>query len=152
MRLDFASPDALWADFVLRAGILTGGAMLVSLAVWVAGRRSQPPWTAVESLLVGGLLLLGGLWLFKAQTLDRFWRIDASASELRVYLRRGEPLVWPVSAIADVLYGFHAKTLHGPCRLVVETRDGERLLSADQRLSLADCRALRAQVLTAMGR
>jgi hypothetical protein len=149
---DFSSAAALWDDFVLRVSLLAAAAVLVSLVTWVSGRRSLPRWSATEAALVGLLLMLGGLWVFKSQTLDRFWRIEVFAGELRVFSRQAEPLRWPVTAISDVRYGFHGKMLHGPCRLAIETRDGQRLLSADERLSLPDCQLLRQQVLGAMGR
>ncbi|MBQ0931418.1 hypothetical protein KAK07_16770 [Ideonella sp. 4Y16] len=150
MQHDFSTPAALWSDFTLHASVLAVAAVGVSLAVWALGRRSLPRWGVGESALVGALLLLIGLWVIQAQTLDRFWRIEASAGQLRLFPREGEPVIWRAADIDDVRYGFRGKLAYGPCRLVVETRDGQRLLTASQRLTLQDCQALRAQVLRAL--
>jgi hypothetical protein len=152
VQQDFAVPAALWSEFVRHAAVLVVVAALVSLAAWTAGRRSLPRWTVPESLVMGALILAAGLWVLRGQTLDRFWRVEVAGGELRLYLRDPEPLAWPVAAVTDVRYAFLGKLQQGPCRLVVEVGGTQRFTSAEQRMTLSECQALRAQLLASIGR
>lgn len=147
----FSTPEALWAAFLVRAQVLLLGSVLLSVVVWVAGRRSALRWSAGESAVVGILVLAGGLWVFKASTLDRFWQLEVSHSGVRLSYRT-EVLAWSAAEVVQVQYGFRSKTLHGPCHLAVQTADGRRHVSAELRLSLQACKDLRAEVMAALGR
>lgn len=147
----FSTPEAQWAAFGLRAQLLLLGSVLLSFVVWVAGRRSALRWSVGESAVVGVLVLAGGLWVFKASTLDRFWQLEASRSGVRLTYRT-EVLEWPPAEVVQVQYGFRSKTLHGPCHLAVQTADGRRHVSAELRLSLQACKDLRTEVMAALGR
>ncbi|MBQ0958620.1 hypothetical protein KAK06_06570 [Ideonella sp. 4Y11] len=147
----FSTPEALWAAFVVRAQVLLLGCVLLSVVVWVAGRRSELRWSVGEAALVGVLVLAGGLWIFKTSTLDRFWQLEASPSGVRLAYRH-EVLAWPAAEVLQVQYGFRSKTLHGPCHLALHTADGRRHVSAEMRLSLQACKDLRAEVMAALGR
>lgn len=151
MQHRFAAPESLWAEFVRQSWVFVAIAAVMGLVLWLDGRRRVPRGHGLDALLVAGLILAAGAWWLKPRTLDRFWQIEASRAGVTLQFRHAERH-WPTGEVSELRYAYEKPWVAGPCHLTVELADGQTFHSADERMSIEACKALRLEVLKALGR